>query len=185
MPSLLACCFVSMPHAHGRYPPPGVARLPVYIGRLFLRWTRPRERGRGFAARDLARLNLLQANEDRSEWQRPASTSLEAIRLSLLAQATIQTVERYYLAIGAAASGQRQHHPGSARAALHLMAQRMSVLYGLNSPEFFDKACFAIFSICCAPKRDSGGRRRPAILRRAAAGGRRGCAARVVGADQT
>jgi len=45
------------------------------------------------------RLNLLTSNSDRSAWQRPASTSLEAIRLSVLAQAAIQTIERYYLAI--------------------------------------------------------------------------------------
>ena len=93
-----------------------------------------------------ARLNLLKANPDRSEWQRPASTSLEAIRLSVLAQATIQTVERYYLAIALllqAGSGSLTQEALEQRC--HLMAQRMSVLYGLNSPEFFDKSLFRNF----------------------------------------
>ena len=93
-----------------------------------------------------ARLNLLQANAGRSEWQRPASTSLDAIRLSVLAQASIQTLERYYLAIALllqAGSGSMTQEALEQRC--HLMAQRMSVLYGLNSPEFFDKSLFRNF----------------------------------------
>jgi len=93
-----------------------------------------------------ARLNLLQANADRSAWQRPASTSLEAMRLSVLAEATIQTVERYYLAIALllqAGSGSITQEALEQRC--HLMAQRMSVLHGLNSPEFFDKSLFRNF----------------------------------------
>ncbi len=81
-----------------------------------------------------------------SEWRRPPSTSLEAIRLSVLAQATIQTVERYYLAIALllqAGSGSITQEALEQRC--HLMAQRMSVLYGLNSPEFFDKSLFRNF----------------------------------------
>ncbi len=79
------------------------------------------------------RLDLLRANEDRSEWRRPAPTSLEAMRLSLLAQATIQTIERYYLAIALllqAGSGSITQEALEQRC--HLMAQRMSVLYGIE-----------------------------------------------------
>jgi glycerol-3-phosphate O-acyltransferase len=89
---------------------------------------------------------LLQAVPDRSGWQRPASTSLEAIRLSVLAQATIQTVERYYLAIALLLqSGSGAITQEALEERCHLMAQRMSVLYGLNSPEFFDKTLFRNF----------------------------------------
>jgi glycerol-3-phosphate O-acyltransferase len=93
-----------------------------------------------------ARLNLLRGSADGSEWQRPASTSPEAMRLLLLAQATIQTIERYYLAIALllqAGSGIITQEALEERC--HLMAQRMSVLYGLNSPEFFDKSLFRNF----------------------------------------
>src|SRR5258708_5674897 len=82
----------------------------------------------------------------RGEWQRPSPTSLEAIRLSVLAQATIQTLERYYLAIALllqAGSGAITHEALEERC--HLMAQRMTVLYGLNSPEFVDKSLFRNF----------------------------------------
>jgi glycerol-3-phosphate O-acyltransferase len=93
-----------------------------------------------------AELNLLEVNEDRSEWQRPAPTSLEAIKLSLLAQSTIQTLERYYLVVALllqAGSGAIGREALEERC--HLMAQRISVLYGLNSPEFFDKSLFRNF----------------------------------------
>jgi len=89
---------------------------------------------------------LLESNVERSEWQRPPPTSPEAVRLSSLAQATIQTLERYYLAVALllqAGSGLMTQSALEERC--HLMAQRMSVLYGLNSPEFFDKSLFRNF----------------------------------------
>ena len=148
MPSLLACCFVSNAGMRTADIHRLVWRVYPYISaELFLRWD---EASVGAVADSLletfARLNLLQANADRSEWQRPASTSLEAIRLSVLAQATIQTIERYYLAIALllqAGSGAITQEALEERC--HLMAQRMSLLYGLNSPEFFDKSLFRNF----------------------------------------
>jgi len=94
----------------------------------------------------MARSNLLRCNDDRSEWQRPWPTSFEAIELALLAEATIQTIERYYLVIALllqAGSGNITQEALEQRC--YLMAQRMSVLYGLNSPEFFDKSLFRNF----------------------------------------
>jgi glycerol-3-phosphate O-acyltransferase len=148
MPSLLACCFVSNAGMRTADIHRLVWRVYPYIAaELFLRWD---EASVSPVVDSLletfARLNLLQANADRSEWQRPASTSLEAIRLSVLAQATIQTLERYYLAIALllqAGSGSITQEALEQRC--HLMAQRMSVLYGLNSPEFFDKSLFRNF----------------------------------------
>ena len=94
----------------------------------------------------MARSNLLRCNEDGSEWQRPLPTSFEAIQLSLLAEATIQTIERYYLVIALLLQAGRGSVTQEAlEQRCHLMAQRMSVLYGLNSPEFFDKSLFRNF----------------------------------------
>jgi glycerol-3-phosphate O-acyltransferase len=148
MPSLLACCFVSNAGMRTTDIHRLVWRVYPYISaELFLRWD---ETSVGAVADSLletfARLNLLQANADRSEWLRPASTSVEAIQLSVLAQATIQTIERYYLAIALllqAGSGAITQEALEQRC--YLMAQRMSVLYGLNSPEFFDKSLFRNF----------------------------------------
>jgi glycerol-3-phosphate O-acyltransferase len=148
MPSLLACCFVSNAAMRTADIHRMVWRVYPYIAaELYLRWD---EASVGTVVHELletlAGLNLLQADADRSEWRRPPSTSLEAIRLSLLAQATIQTIERYYLAIALllqAGSGSITQEALEQRC--YLMAQRMSVLYGLNSPEFFDKSLFRNF----------------------------------------
>jgi glycerol-3-phosphate O-acyltransferase len=148
MPSLLACAFVSNTTMRTEDIQRLVWRVYPYISaELFLRWD---ETQVGAVADSLldtfVHLNLLQGNADRSEWQRPAPTSLEAIRLSVLAQATIQTLERYYLAIALllqAGSGTITDEALEERC--HLMAQRMTVLYGLNSPEFVDKSLFRNF----------------------------------------
>ncbi len=148
MPSLLACCFI----ANARMRTADIQRLvwrvyPYIKTELALRWT---EEEIGAVANSLleamARSNLLQASEDRSEWQRPSPISLEAAQLALLAETTIQTLERYYLVIALllqAGSGNIGQEALEQRC--HLMAQRMSVLYGLNSPEFFDKSLFRNF----------------------------------------
>jgi glycerol-3-phosphate O-acyltransferase len=148
MPSLLACCFVSNTGLSTADIHRLVWRVYPYIAaELFLRWDEAAVGALvGSLLETFARLNLLQANADRSVWQRPASTSLEAMRLSVLAEATIQTVERYYLAIALllqAGSGSITQEALEQRC--HLMAQRMSVLHGLNSPEFFDKSLFRNF----------------------------------------
>jgi glycerol-3-phosphate O-acyltransferase len=148
MPSLLACAFVG----NARMRTADIQRLvwrvyPYISAELFLRWEEAEVSKVVDALLDtFVRLNLLQTNDDRSEWQRPPPTSLEAIRLSVLAQATIQTLERYYLAIALllqAGSGVITHEALEERC--HLMAQRMTVLYGLNSPEFVDRSLFRNF----------------------------------------
>jgi glycerol-3-phosphate O-acyltransferase len=148
MPSLLACCFVSNASMSTADIHRLVWRVYPYIStELFLRWDEAEVSAVADTLLDtFVRLNLLQANADRNEWQRPASTSLEAIRLSVLAQATIQTIERYYLAIALLLqSGSGMITQEALEERCHLMAQRMSVLYELNSPEFFDKTLFRGF----------------------------------------
>jgi glycerol-3-phosphate O-acyltransferase len=148
MPSLLACCFVSNESMSTADIHRLVWRIYPYISsELYLRWDETEATALADALLDsFARLNLLQADADRSGWRRPSSTSLDAIRLSILAQATIQTVERYYLAIALLLqSGSGVISQEALEERCHLMAQRMSVLYGLNSPEFFDKTLFRNF----------------------------------------
>jgi glycerol-3-phosphate O-acyltransferase len=148
MPSLLACAFVS----NARMRTVDIQRLvwrvyPYISAELFLRWDETQVSAVADSLLDtFAQLNLLQDSADRSEWQRPPPTSPEAIRLSLLAQATIQTLERYYLAIALLLqAGSGNITPEALEERCHLMAQRMTVLYGLNSPEFVDKSLFRNF----------------------------------------
>jgi glycerol-3-phosphate O-acyltransferase len=77
---------------------------------------------------------------------RPPPDSPGALQLSMLSQATIQTIERYYLAISLllkAGSGVINQKALEQRC--QLAAQRINMLYGFNSPEFFDRALFENF----------------------------------------
>jgi glycerol-3-phosphate O-acyltransferase len=148
MPSLLACGFINNPRMRTADIQRLVWRVYPYISaELFLRWDESEVSAAAATMLEtFARLKLLQPNEDGSEWQRPAPTSHEAMQLSLLAQATLQTIERYYLSIALLLqSGSGVIDQEALEERCHLMAQRMSVLYGLNSPEFFDKSLFRNF----------------------------------------
>jgi glycerol-3-phosphate O-acyltransferase len=148
MPSLIACCFL----ANAGMRTEDVQRLagriyPYVAAELFMRWTEEELNdvvARALAA--LAGLGLLEASEDSQLWRPPPPSSAAAMQLSLLAQATIQTIERYYLAIALlvrAGSGEITQRLLEERC--QLMAQRMTMLYGFNSPEFFDASLFENF----------------------------------------
>jgi len=148
MPSLIACCFL----ANAVMSTSDVQRLagriyPYVAAELFMRWSEAQVDGVVAAALgSLAALGLLEPVDDGQQWRRPAPTSAAAMQLSLLAQATIQTIERYYLAIALlvrAGSGEITQTLLEERC--QLMAQRMTMLYGFNSPEFFDASLFENF----------------------------------------
>jgi glycerol-3-phosphate O-acyltransferase len=148
MPSLVACAFVSNATVRTN----DIQRLawriyPYIAAELFLRWN---ESELADVVTEvlvcLERQGLVESDFDRTEWRRPPPASEKAMQLSLLAQATIQTIERYYLAIAIllkAGSGEITQVALEQRC--QLMAQRIAVLYGLNSPEFFDRAMFENF----------------------------------------
>jgi glycerol-3-phosphate O-acyltransferase len=148
MPSLVACAFLNnsaMRHED-------IQRLlwrvyPYVRAELCLRWRE--EELPGVVDGVLAALEqqgLLKRDADGTVWRRSTTGSAEAVRLSVLAQATIQTVERYYLAIALLLrAGNSTLTPEALEQRCVAMAQRMSMLYGLAAPEFFDKAMFRDF----------------------------------------
>jgi len=148
LPSLIGCAFVGNAMVRTEDLHRLAWRIYPYIAaELFLRWHES-ELG-AVVDRVLACLDrhgLIEGNPDRTEWRRPPPSSAQAMQLSLLAQATIQTIERYYLAIALlvkAGSGQITQSDLEQRC--QLTAQRMGLLYGLNSPEFFDRTMFENF----------------------------------------
>jgi glycerol-3-phosphate O-acyltransferase len=148
LPSMLACCFIGNAGMRTEDAQRLSLRIYPYVAsELFLRWN---EQEIGEVVRQtltaLAAIGLLQYDAARDFWSRPTPTSAEATQLSLLAQSTVQIVERYYLAIALlirAGSGQINQKNLAERC--QLMAQRMTLLYGFNSPEFFDRALFTNF----------------------------------------
>ncbi len=148
MPSLLACCFISNETMTGADIQRLIWRVYPYIAaELFLRWDESEVAALTDALLStFVRLGLLTVDDAPGVWRRPVATSPAARRLSLLAATTIQTIERYYLAIAVlnqAGSGRISRDDLEQRC--HLLAQRMSLLFGLNSPEFFDKSLFRSF----------------------------------------
>ncbi|HVC31363.1 MAG TPA: glycerol-3-phosphate 1-O-acyltransferase PlsB [Steroidobacteraceae bacterium] len=148
MPSLLACVFSS----NAEVPHEDIQRLawriyPYIAAELFLAWSEDELPAVVDGVLDCMRHHgLIETNADRSLWRRPPPASGEAMRLSVLAQATIQTIERYYLVIAqliAAGSGEITQSVLEERCQLN--AQRIAMLYGLNAPEFFDRTLFENF----------------------------------------
>jgi glycerol-3-phosphate O-acyltransferase len=148
LPSLVACAFIG----NAMLRTEDIQRLawriyPYVASELFLRW------GEDELARvvdsilaALGELGVLQPNEDRSAWQRPPTGSPAALQLSMLAQSTIQTIERYYLAISLLLrAGSGVITQKALEQQCQLAAQHINILYGFNSPEFFDKALFQNF----------------------------------------
>ncbi|QTN41585.1 glycerol-3-phosphate 1-O-acyltransferase PlsB [Marinobacter salsuginis] len=77
---------------------------------------------------------------------RPEEGTEAMLRLRVLSRFIIQTVERYHIALGIL----RKYGSGKISAAeleeqSALLAERMSILFGLNAPEFFDKSLFRNF----------------------------------------
>ena len=148
LPSLIGCAFVGNAVMRTEDLQRLAWRIYPYIAaELFLRWREhelPEVVDRVLDC--LERHGLIEGNPARTEWRRPPPTSVQAMQLSLLSQATIQTIERYYLVVAQlvrAGSGQMTQTELERRC--QLTAQRMGLLYGLNSPEFFDRTLFGNF----------------------------------------
>jgi glycerol-3-phosphate O-acyltransferase len=148
MPSLVACAFLHNSAMRHEDIQRLVWRVYPYVrAELCLRWREEELPGvvDGVLAA-LAKLGLLERAADGTVWRRSTTGSAEAVRLSVLAQATIQTIERYYLAIALLLrDGPGTLAPEALEQRCVAMAQRMSMLYGLAAPEFFDKAMFRDF----------------------------------------
>ena len=148
LPSLIACVFLS----NAAVPHEDILRLagrsyPYIAAELFLRWSEEElpavvETVLG----EFARHGLIERDSHGALWRRPPPSSAQAMQLSILAQATLQTIERYYLAIALLVeAGSATISQATLEERCQFAAQRIALLYGLNSPEFFDRALFANF----------------------------------------
>lgn len=77
---------------------------------------------------------------------RPAPSSRQFAQLSLLARSIVQTLQRFYMATSLLLNaGQHALTAEELENLSTVMAQRVSILHGLNAPEFFDKTLFRHF----------------------------------------
>jgi glycerol-3-phosphate O-acyltransferase len=83
---------------------------------------------------------------DGDMYVRPAPSSREFVLLTLLARAIVQTLQRFYMATALLLNaGQNAISAEELEDLCTVMAQRLSILHGLNAPEFFDKSLFRHF----------------------------------------
>ena len=148
LPSLIACVFAS----NAQVSTADIQRLagrvyPYIAAELFLNWSEAElpavvEATLG----SLAAHGLIEPDPAGAAWRRPAPASAQAMQLSLLAQATLQIIERYYMVVAQLVlAGSGALTQAALEERCQQTAQRMTVLYGLNSPEFSDRALFANF----------------------------------------
>lgn len=146
IPALIACMFQNNSTLERERIVFLVSSIYPYIkSELFLRWpTEAIEDVINHWIDVLAEHDLL--NVQNTVVYRPVTGSEQAVMLRTLSRFIIQTLERYYLSIAVL----RKYGAGRITAAeleeqSSLMAQRMSMLFGLNAPEFFDKTLFRNF----------------------------------------
>lgn len=121
------------------------ALYPYLQSELFIRWSR--EELEGVVDQWLAAFveqGLLRKEED--VYIRPAPSSRQFVLLTLLARAIVQTLQRFYMATALLSNaGQNVLSAEELESLCVVMAQRLSILHGLNAPEFFDKSLFRHF----------------------------------------
>jgi glycerol-3-phosphate O-acyltransferase len=148
MPSLLACAFLNNASVRRA----DLLRLawrvyPYVADEYFLPWREDELPGvvDGLLGH-MRGLGLLEASDDLGEWRRPPAESREAVELSVLARASVPIIERYYLAVSLLLkAGSGVLTQAELERQCELMAQRMSMLYELSAPEFFERAQFRNF----------------------------------------
>lgn len=121
------------------------ALYPYLRAELFIRWE-PEELGAvidqwlaAFVDQGLLKL-------DGNFYIRPAPSSRQFVVLTLLSRIIVQTLQRFYMAISLLLnSGQHTLTAEELENLCTVMAQRLSILHGLNAPEFFDKSLFRHF----------------------------------------
>lgn len=148
VPASVACCFIQ-----GRELPLAelqrLVRLiyPFMRKELCLKWTEEEIDAVTRRSVDtLVEQGLLVTKRRRKVLARPPAGSAKAYQLMMLGQAMVPMLQRFYLVIAILA----QHGSGTlTRSRLERMcelsAERLSMIYGLHSPDFFNKTLFHDF----------------------------------------
>ncbi|HKL61871.1 MAG TPA: glycerol-3-phosphate 1-O-acyltransferase PlsB, partial [Woeseiaceae bacterium] len=148
IPGLVAACFIQS----RRLALAEVVRLvgltyPYVRAELFLRW-----RGGEMEAlvRDvidqLTGLGLLRLSEDGQTLRRPRAGSAAAFQLVQLGRLMLPMLQRYYMTIALLERyGSGRLSQGRLERICELSAQRLSMVSGLRSPDFFDRKLFQEF----------------------------------------
>nr|WP_314482166.1 glycerol-3-phosphate 1-O-acyltransferase PlsB [uncultured Pseudomonas sp.] len=146
LPALLASFFLSSSRMSrtllGQYVH---ALYPYLQAELFLRWE-PEQLDEVIDQWLAALVEQGLLRQDNDIFVRAAPSSRQFVLLTLLARSITQTLQRFYMATSLLLnSGQGSLSAEALEELCVMMAQRLSILHGLNAPEFFDKTLFRHF----------------------------------------
>ena len=147
IPSLISCLFVNNSAIKRKE----VMRIcsilyPYLKSELFIEWS-PREFLRVVSQWLSAMVDekLIEIDAE-GTYYRPDTASTHFIMLTVLSRAIIQTLERFYMTISLLISnGSEVIEQTTLENQARDLAQRLSIIHGLNAPEFFDKSLFKGF----------------------------------------
>ncbi len=148
VPASVACCFIQgrqLPHEELQR----LVRLiyPFMKRELSMKWQQENiDDTTSEAIQALVDLQLLTYGSDKKTLLRPPAGSEKAFQLLMLGQSMVPMLQRFYLVIAILV----RHGSGVlSRARLEVMceqsAERLSMIYGLHSPDFFNKTLFHDF----------------------------------------
>lgn len=144
--SFIAMCLVNQRQMQRRE----IIRLmtvvyPYVKKELYLHWSK--EEFVNYGRETLSVLKQLEVLKSANRTvERYAGGSIEAGKLRVLANALMQTYERFYIVIAILSkSGSAQLTVPQLENLCHKTASKLNLLYGFNSPDFFDKSLFKNF----------------------------------------
>jgi len=148
VPASVACCFIQgqeLAHAELRR----LIRLiyPFMKKELFLKWDFEEIDGvTTEAISALTDIGILSYGNRKKMLVRPRAGSEKAFQLLMLGQAMVPMLQRFYLVIAIlVANGSGQLSRGRLETMCQQSAERLSMIYGLHSPDFFNKSLFHDF----------------------------------------
>ncbi|MBT8092880.1 MAG: glycerol-3-phosphate 1-O-acyltransferase PlsB [Gammaproteobacteria bacterium] len=148
VPASVACCFIQGRRLeHGELQRLVGMIYPFMQRELNVKWRFDEIDGvTSLAIKALVDLKLLNPKDGGNLLVRPPSGSEKAFQLVMLGQAMVPMIQRFYLVIAILV----RHGSGSlSRARLESLcqqsAERLSMIYGLHSPDFFNKSLFQDF----------------------------------------
>lgn len=148
MPSLIACCFNNAASINrGSIKRYIKIAYPFLRAEFFLPWSSSEvEQIIDNILNCLAEEKLITHHEDVDSFSRPAISTEQHAQLATLAQVISPVLELYYMIFALLAEhGSDSLSRERLEELCYLMAQRLSLMYEINSPDFFDKKLIANF----------------------------------------
>ncbi len=148
VPAAVACCFIQgrqLEHAE-------IQRLvdliyPFMQKELCLKWpVADIDDVTTEAIEALVEMELLKRGKDKKLLVRPPAGSAKAFQLLMLGQSMVPMLQRFYLVIAILVkNGSGRLSRSKLEKMCELSAERLSVIYGLHSPDFFNRSLFQDF----------------------------------------